>query len=189
MAGPVPTGSTMASNFSHRRLGPGHMWMSGTSFAAPVVAGAAAQLLARHPGWSPDQVKGALMLTARHLPLATPLSTGVGEIDVAAAAAVVRPPNPNEGLNAFVRYDRQGELFFDADAWKAHVEADATWTSASWVSASWVSASWVSASWVSASWVSSVQADSTWADASWVSASWVSASWVSASWVSGASVE
>ena len=41
--------------------------MSGTSFAAPVVAGAAAQLLARHPNWTPDQVKGALMLTARPL--------------------------------------------------------------------------------------------------------------------------
>ena len=107
----------------------------------------------------------------------SPLSAGVGEIDVAAAAAVDDPPNPNEGLNAFLRADRSGDVFFDADAWQAHVEADASWTSASWTSATWVSASWVSATWVS--WVSSVQADSTWADATWVSATWVSASWVS----------
>ena len=184
MAGPVPVSSTMASTFRQRVLAPGYMWMSGTSFAAPVVAGAASQLLSRHPAWSPDQVKGALMVTARKLPLAAPLSAGVGEIDVAAAAAVVAPPDPNQGLKAFLRIDRGGEVYFDADAWQEHVASDATWTSASWVSASWVSASWVSASWVS-----SIRADSTWADASWVSASWVSASWVSASWVSGTPVE
>jgi len=36
----------------------------GTSFAAPFVSGVAANLLALHPGWTPDQVKGALMLSA-----------------------------------------------------------------------------------------------------------------------------
>ena len=62
---PVPPASTIATALPDRVVAPGYMWMSGTSFAAPVVSGAAAQLLARHPGWTPDQVKGALMLTAR----------------------------------------------------------------------------------------------------------------------------
>ena len=41
------------------------MWMSGTSFSAPIVSGAAALILAKNPNWTPDKVKGALMLTAR----------------------------------------------------------------------------------------------------------------------------
>ena len=44
------------------------MQLSGTSFAAPVVAGAAAMILAAHPDWTPDQLKGALMASAQPTP-------------------------------------------------------------------------------------------------------------------------
>ena len=59
------------------------MELSGTSFAAPIVAGAAAQVLARHPEWTPDQVKGALMVAAKDTPSATLGSLGVGMVDAA----------------------------------------------------------------------------------------------------------
>jgi minor extracellular serine protease Vpr len=38
--------------------------LDGTSFSAPHIAGAAALLLQRHPSWTPQQVKSALMSTA-----------------------------------------------------------------------------------------------------------------------------
>ena len=180
----VPAQSYLARTFADRVVAPGYMWMSGTSFSAPIVSGAAAQLLARHPDWSPDQVKGALMLTARTLPRAAPLSAGVGEIDVAAAAALQNPPNPNENLYDFVRQDSRGRPYFDAPAWNAHVLADATWTSATWTSATWTSATWTSATWTSAAWDAAARSDATWTSATWTSATWTSATWTSATWTS-----
>ncbi|WP_217698367.1 S8 family serine peptidase [Streptacidiphilus griseoplanus] len=71
--------------------------MSGTSMSAPQVAGVAALLLSRHPGWSPAEVKSALMTTAyrtdnQGAPIkdasgaaATPLNYGAGHIDAARA--------------------------------------------------------------------------------------------------------
>ncbi len=61
---------------------------SGTSMAAPHVSGGAAVLLQRHPGWTPDQVKSALVETARPLGPGAPIAptrVGAGFIDLVAA--------------------------------------------------------------------------------------------------------
>ncbi|TMK56547.1 MAG: hypothetical protein E6G60_18075, partial [Actinobacteria bacterium] len=96
MVGPVPSTATLVTERPDHVVSLGYMELSGTSFAAPVVAGAAAQILARHPSWSPDQVKGALMLTAAPLANAGN-AAGVGEIRAARAASTGAPPNANAG--------------------------------------------------------------------------------------------
>jgi len=191
IVGAVPTGATLYQERPDRIIAPGYMQMSGTSFSAPVVAGAAAALLAKRPHLTPDQVKGALMLTARPMPSTPANSSGVGEINLARALDIESPPNPNVALNRFLAPDPQGGALpvFDAASWVSAAKTDASWVSASWVSASWISASWVSASWISASWVSASWISASWTSASWVSASWVSASWVSASWISSAQTD
>jgi serine protease AprX len=186
MVAPVPKTSTLAKLFPARVTAPGYMWMSGTSFAAPVVSGAAARVLRRHPTWSPDQVKGALMLTARSLPASSPMSVGLGEIDVAGATGVSDPPNPNKNLYKFVRTDSTGRTYFDATAWSAHVASNPSWAAASWTDASWTDASWTDASWTDASWTDASWTDASWTDASWTDASWTDASWTDASWTDAA---
>jgi serine protease AprX len=173
MVGPVPTGATLVTEKPDHVVSPGYMELSGTSFAAPVVAGAAAQILARHPSWTPDQVKGALMLTARPLPSAIPGSLGVGGVNAYRAAMLTSAPNPNLALRKFVTSD----LRFDSASWLATVQASASWADASWADASWADASWSTASWADASWAAASWADASWADASWADASWADASW------------
>jgi subtilisin family serine protease len=134
------------------------MWMSGTSLAAPIVAGAAAQLLARHPEWTPDQVKGALMETATPLPASSGFSGGVGEVNAAAAAALTDPPNPNAGLDAFVVTDPvTGAITFDAAAWTAAVQSGAAWDApvaglTNWTQTDWTQTDWTQTDWTQTDW-------------------------------------
>ncbi|WP_127500633.1 S8 family serine peptidase [Actinoplanes solisilvae] len=61
--------------------------MSGTSMATPHVAGAAALVLAAHPGWTGRQVKDALVSSSTPTPHLTPWDGGTGRLDAAAATA------------------------------------------------------------------------------------------------------
>ena len=70
MVGPIPMGSTLAVEKASKIKSPGYVELSGTSFAAPVISGIAAQILARNPNMTPDQVKGAIMRRARDVPRA-----------------------------------------------------------------------------------------------------------------------
>ena len=181
MIGPLANRSVFASAFASHVVAPGYLWLSGTSFAAPVVSGIAAELLALHPGWTPDQVKGALMVSATPAPAAPQFSLGVGEVDGAAAAAVASPPNPNSGLDALLTSGRSGPTV-DWSAWQSTVSTDASWAEASWAEASWAEASWAEATWAAASWAEASWAEASWAQASWAEASWTQASWAQASW-------
>jgi len=165
----VPSGSSLAAERPDAVI-KGGMELSGTSFAAPVVSGIAADLIGAHPDWTPDQVKGALMRSASTTK-AAPLSAGVGEVNIQKALEdKTAPPNPNAGLNQFLVPDPSGSPYpvFDSASWLKAAKSDASWNSASWVNASWNTASWNSASWNSASWNSD----------SFLSASWNTASWL-----------
>ncbi len=173
LVAPVPAASVFAATKPERIVEPGYMWMSGTSFAAPIVSGVAAQMLARSPGWSPDQVKGALMLTTTYN-ASLGLQMGVGEVNAVAASNVTSPPNPNENLYAFVSGGQ-----FDASAWAAQVSTSANWTAANWTAANWTAANWTASNWVASNWVSS----------NWTASNWVASNWVASNWVSSAGQE
>ena len=159
---PVSMPSRLATQFPSRVVGPGYMWMSGTSFSAPIVSGAAAAILARRPDFGPDQVKGALMVSAQRLYFESSVEAGVGAVSIAGAVGVSSPPNPNENLRAFVS---SGE--FDAEAWVSHVKATSNWTLSNWTAANWTAANWTLSNWVSSNWVSS----------NWTASNWVASNW------------
>jgi serine protease AprX len=164
MVGPVPATASLLALKPDNFVAPGYMMLSGTSFASPVVAGAAAQILARHPSWTPDQVKGALMQSARHIPEAPPGSAGVGEVNAYRAAFLSRAPNPNAALNKYVGPDPTGGAtpVFNAVSWSDAAKANKVWDAVSWTDASWSDASWSDVTWSDVSW-----SDVTWSDVTW----------------------
>jgi serine protease AprX len=128
--------------------------LSGTSMATPIVAGIAADLVAAHPNWTPNMVKGALSLQR-------PTADGAGEVAAdLALAARARALQANQGLTPSTLLAAAGDIAYTRASWKrASWSAAVDGTRASWGRASWkcdctsmiagTRASWGSASWSS----------------------------------------
>jgi serine protease AprX len=182
MIGPVPPTATLTSEKPANVVAPGYMQLSGTSFAAPVVAGAAAQILAKHPTFTPDQVKGALMVSAKPLVNAAPMSVGVGELRMDKSSFVLNAPNPNKGLDQYVKTNPlTGVTAFDAVSWFNTAKANVSWNSVSWNDVSWNDADFSAVSWSSVSWNTVSWATISWNDVSWNDVSWADVSWADTS--------
>ena len=191
MIGPVQVGSTLTVDKAANMVHPaGYIQLSGTSFAAPIVSGTVAQIIARHPEWTPGQIKGALMKTARKLEKGAAGAGGVGQITATKSAkwdpkfgAV--PPNPNVALDRFVVTDPvSGGLMFDAVSW-----TDVSWSDVSWDAVSWSDAAWGTVNWDAVSWTDVSWSDVSWTDVSWSDVSWSDVSWTDVSWEDAAEGE
>lgn len=120
--------------------------MSGTSTAAPIVAGAAALLLQDEPKLNPDQVKYRLMATAnKGWPGYNAAKAGAGTLDVYAAVKGKTTQTANTGIYA-------SHLLDTGNPPVSQLWGSAQWGSAQWGSAQWGSAQWGSAQWGSAQW-------------------------------------
>jgi len=191
MVGPVTAGGVLAQQRPDHVVAPGYMQLSGTSFAAPVVAGAAAMIRAQHPTWTPDQVKGALMVTATPEPNVIKGALGVGEVDIVKSRTFnkLTIPNPNAGLDQFLAKATDGSVVFNAAAWQSAAETNAAWDSAAWSSAAWSDAAWSSAAWSDAAWSDAAWASVAYGTAAWSDAAWSDAAWSDAAWADGSSTE
>ncbi|MBM0232994.1 S8 family serine peptidase [Micromonospora sp. STR1_7] len=82
----APGVDVLAARSQHLAWGEGFYRVdSGTSMAAPHVAGAAALLAQKHPKWNAQQIKDALMGTSVRTPDYNAYRAGSGRLDVAAA--------------------------------------------------------------------------------------------------------
>ena len=159
------------------------MQLSGTSFSAPVVAGAAAMLLAQHPTWTPDQVKGALMATATPTPARQGHARRRRGQHRRCTGDQTIPPNPNAGLDQFVttaaRRDarRSTPRLAERGTGERGVERRLAWSDVAWSDAAWSDVAWSDVAWADAAWASAAWGDAAWSDAAWSDAAWADAAW------------
>ncbi len=169
MIGPVPT--ARRSHDPARRHGRARLHADvGHVVRRAGRLGRGRDLLALHPNWTPDQVKGALMVSAKPAPNATPGSVGVGLVNLANATQVggraaerepgtrqVRQPADPHRLDPGLRHRGLAEGGAEEPelgrpTWESAAWGSAAWGSAAWGSAAWGSAAWGSAAWGSAAW-------------------------------------
>ena len=180
MVAAVPMGSTLAKTAPDRIMAPGYMWMSGTSLAAPIVAGSAAQVLARHPNWTPDQVKGALMATASRT--AAGRAGGVGEVNAAKAASLWSPPNAQANLDRFIATDSSGNAFFNGTTWMNTLRAATDWSATDWSATDWSATDWSATDWSATDWSATDWSATDWSATDWSATDWSATDWSATDW-------
>ena len=147
--------SVLGRSFSGRIVDTNYIWMSGTSTAAPVVAGVAALAFQKNPNLTNDALKWLLASTATKLGGATPLpGQGAGLVDAAAVLNYGGAPGvANNGLPISRQLTGPGG---------ATTYTTSSWSSSSWSTSSWSTSSWTTSSWTTTSWTSTTPTLAPW---------------------------
>ncbi len=179
-------GSTIDSSYPQARVGDHYFRGSGTSFATAVTSGAVALLKQLYPGWTPDDVKGALFKLAADGPVGDPNVDGKGALDVRWADQI-----DNTGLSQAGITRSTGSGTMDASRGNLVIEIEKDpvaglldvldgdytaqdqlfdfleYTTTDWSAANWYESQWTAANWYAANWYA----------ANWYAANWYAANW------------
>jgi serine protease AprX len=144
---PLSADSYWGEEHPDRVVADQYIRLSGTSMAAPVVAGAAALLLQNEPNLTPDQVKYRLLNTGGSI---SNDDFTFPYLDIYAAVHNSTLESANSGLMA-------SQLLWTGDdpvTW-----GSVAWNSVAWNSVAWNSVAWNSVAWNSVAWNSAVELD------------------------------
>ncbi len=207
----VPNGAVDQA-YPSARVGTRFFRGSGTSQSTAVVSGAAALLLQRYPGLSPQQVKMILGYSAQFMAKGTTTNAGAGIVNVSAAMSAagnsfirtlmstttatfgtglgsleLARGSSHVGLDG-VALSGERDIFgapFVPLVWAPKTLLGTAWTAdGSWNGNAWTGAGFDAAGdWSGRSWVAASWTGTAWSGRSWVGRSWVNNSWDGRSWV------
>jgi serine protease AprX len=176
-------GSALDTQFSDRQvtatgaLTPEYYQLSGTSMAAPIVAGVVALMLERNPTLSPSQVKKRLKSTATSLGFGTTFDRGAGLVNAYRAASSIDASKEyaaDRVSDAFAKDMRkfvQGQPFVWRDlTYHGGVDsAGTTWEGVTWENVRWDSVTWENVTWEGFTWEGITWEGVTWETVTWQS--------------------
>jgi serine protease AprX len=182
-------GSTVYNSYPSARIGSANFVGSGTSFSAAIASGAAALVLADHPGLSPNQVKARLLGTTNPGPVGNPFVDGHGALN-ADAAATGPDLNYNQSILGLIATLLGSTVSLSIsnsyDTWNASLWVGVTWpqpgTGLSWNSYYWNGSDWNGLTWNDGAWNGKMWNDSAWNGKMWNGSAWDGKMWNSSAW-------
>ena len=170
----------MAWEHTSHQMDMDHFRMSGTSMAAPVVAGAAVLLLQNEPNLTPNQVKQRLMSTADSDWAGYEAEkSGAGYVNIPAAVQSTGMDEANDDIMPTMPLAQMAMIAYWASG---NGEETIDWDSIDWNSVDWNSVNWNSVNWNSVNWNSVNWNSVNWNSVNWNSVNWNSVNWNSVNW-------
>ena len=198
-------GSAIDSAYPGSRIGSAYFKGSGTSFSTAITSGAAALLLDREPGLTPDQVKARLLDTAGVGPVGDPNVDGQGSLDAYAAAHAGTYDSANVGVARSL-----GTGSIDLDRGSLHVQIQTgiitdllglllqpvyqvlfgsnltaqnqVFDSVQYLTSDWAGSRWYDSQWGGSRWYGSRWYGSRWYGSRWYDSSWYGSRWYGIAW-------
>ncbi len=201
-------GSTADDTFPEARVADRFFLGSGTSQAAAVVSGAAAQLLSADPGLTPDQVKDLLTGNATPISGVSTACQGAGLVNTSFLGSRFRAKNATQSFTTSTGagslelsrgnihldmngVELRGEQDIMGNPWKGFVtEATVCTTEGKGKNATRVCQTveveadtlWNGGDWNGTSWSGTSWSGTSWSGTSWSGTSWSGTSWSGTSW-------
>ena len=197
-------GSAIDAAYPGSRVGSAYFKGSGTSFATAVTSGAAALLLDREPGLSPNQVKARLLNTAADGPVGNPNIDGLGSLDVDAAAHAGTFDSANDGVprslgTGSIELDRGSlhvqiqlgglvgilgqllnpvfELLYGELTAQNRLFDAAEYLTTDWAGTRWYDSQWSGTRWYGTRWYGTRWYGTRWYESSWYGTRWYGVAW------------
>lgn len=197
-------GSTIYDEFPSARVGTANFVGSGTSFSSAIASGAAALVLAGHPGLTPNQLKARLLGTINPGPVGNPFVDGHGALN-AYAAATAGPMNlsqlapllptlpgitvqlsPTGSANTWNPSLWSGKSWVpgpsDDWTWAGWVWNGGDWNGWTWTGRAWNAGDWAGSAWNNANWTGRAWNGSGWAGSAFTGRAWNGSAWNSSAW-------
>ncbi|HET6874256.1 MAG TPA: S8 family serine peptidase [Acidimicrobiales bacterium] len=184
-------GSTVYQSNPSAVVGTGNFVGTGTSFSSAITSGAAALVITRHPTYTANQVKAALLGTTNPGPTGNPFVDGHGALNAYGAATTTGLEPASNGQTVSLNptgnpVDTWNQALWTGQPWTSTAWNSTAWNSTGWNSTAWNSTAWNGYAWDSTAWNGFECNSTAWNSTAWNGAAWNSTAWNGSAWDSTA---